>query len=196
MRRSTITSIRSAISSLAKLTNKDEPARWPRGAPSRPNGRLGPGALRHTQTALSRQISGGDFRHRIRPRVVIREQKRRRSSRPWNASRQYRIYSDNAAARRGCGQLRSGLRPVRRTKITSTWVGLEQRIVCMENQQQQTKGQKVKYRADRPEHEHKVSNEPHVPMLRPLCDLAVDLVHWDRHLGDGRSPRSPNVRNG
>src|SRR5271165_4789335 len=55
----------------------------------------------------------------------------------------------------------------------------------MENQQQQTKGQKVKYRADRPEHERKVSNEPHVPMLRPLCDLAVDLVHWDRHLGDG-----------
>ena len=31
-------SIRSAISSLAKLTNKDEPARWPNGAPSRPPG--------------------------------------------------------------------------------------------------------------------------------------------------------------
>src|SRR5271157_3859469 len=50
MLRSTTTSIRSAISSLAKLTRNDEPARWPSGAPSRPNGRLGLGVLRHTQT--------------------------------------------------------------------------------------------------------------------------------------------------
>src|SRR5208337_3152571 len=49
MLRSTTTSIRSAISSLAKLTRNDEPARWPSGAPSRPSGRLGLGVLRHTQ---------------------------------------------------------------------------------------------------------------------------------------------------
>src|SRR5271166_4069322 len=42
-------SIRSAISSLAKLTRNDELARWPSGAPSQPNGRLGLGVLRHTQ---------------------------------------------------------------------------------------------------------------------------------------------------
>ena len=40
-------SIRSAISSPAKFTNKDEPARWPSGAPSRPSGRFGLGVLRH-----------------------------------------------------------------------------------------------------------------------------------------------------
>ena len=50
MPRSTTTSIRSAISSLAKSTNKDEPAHWPSGALSRPNGRLGLGVLRHAQT--------------------------------------------------------------------------------------------------------------------------------------------------
>src|SRR5271166_6176840 len=49
MLRSTTISIRSAISSLARFTNKDEPARWPSGAPSRPSGRLGLGVLRHTQ---------------------------------------------------------------------------------------------------------------------------------------------------
>ena len=44
---STTISIRSAISSPAKFTNKDEPARWPSGAPSRPSGRFGLGVLRH-----------------------------------------------------------------------------------------------------------------------------------------------------
>ncbi len=34
----------------AKFTNKDEPARWPSGAPSRPNRRLGLRVLRPTQT--------------------------------------------------------------------------------------------------------------------------------------------------
>jgi hypothetical protein len=47
--------------------------------------------------ALSRQISIGDFRRRIRPSaLVIREQKQRSSSLPGCASTQYRIYSDNA----------------------------------------------------------------------------------------------------
>ena len=32
------------------LTNKDEHSRWPSGGPSRPNGRLGLGVLRHTST--------------------------------------------------------------------------------------------------------------------------------------------------
>ena len=50
MLRSTTISIRSAISSLAKLTNKGELAHWSSGAPSRPNGRLDPGVLRHAQT--------------------------------------------------------------------------------------------------------------------------------------------------
>ena len=62
------------------------------------------------EAALSRQISIGDFRRRIRPSAaVIREQKQWNSSPPWWASKQYRIYSDNAsrtpvrhaAARRG-----------------------------------------------------------------------------------------------
>ena len=49
--------------------------------------------------ALSRQISIGDFRRRIRPSaLLIREQKQWSSSPPWCASRQYRIYSDNAPA--------------------------------------------------------------------------------------------------
>ena len=39
MLRSTTNSIMSVISSLAEFTNKDEPARWPSGAHSRPNGR-------------------------------------------------------------------------------------------------------------------------------------------------------------
>ena|SRR5208282_802118 len=47
--------------------------------------------------ALSRQISKGDFRRRIRPSAtVIREQKQWSSSAPLCANRQYRIYSDNA----------------------------------------------------------------------------------------------------
>ena len=49
MLRSTTISIRSAISSLARSTNNGEPARWPGGAPSRPNDRLGPAVLRHAQ---------------------------------------------------------------------------------------------------------------------------------------------------
>ncbi len=32
----------------AKFTNKDEPARWPSGAPSQPDGRLALGVLRLT----------------------------------------------------------------------------------------------------------------------------------------------------
>ena len=63
--------------------------------------------------------------------------------------------------------------------------GLEQRFVCVEDEQQEAESQKVEYRAYWPQHQHEVADEPHVPMLRPLGDLAVDLVHWDRHLGDG-----------
>jgi hypothetical protein len=47
MLRSTTNSIMSVISSLAEFTNKDEPARWPSGAPSR-RPPLGQGVLRHT----------------------------------------------------------------------------------------------------------------------------------------------------
>jgi putative transposase len=48
--RSTTNSIMSVISSLAKFTNADEPARWASGAHSRPNGLpLGQGALCHAQ---------------------------------------------------------------------------------------------------------------------------------------------------
>jgi putative transposase len=50
MLRSRTISIRSAISSLARSTNNGEPVRWPSGAPSRPNGRLGLGMLRHPHT--------------------------------------------------------------------------------------------------------------------------------------------------
>jgi hypothetical protein len=48
--RSTTNSIRSAISSPAKSTSRDALPHWPNGAPSRPNGRLGLGVLRPTQT--------------------------------------------------------------------------------------------------------------------------------------------------
>ena len=48
--RSTTISIRSAISSPARFTNKGAPPRWPSGAPSRPNRRLGLRVLRPTQT--------------------------------------------------------------------------------------------------------------------------------------------------
>src|SRR5271166_2211137 len=50
MPRSTTISIRSAISSPARFTNKGAPPRWPSGAPSRPNRRLGLRLLRPTQT--------------------------------------------------------------------------------------------------------------------------------------------------
>jgi putative transposase len=50
MPRSTTISIRSAISSPARSTNKGAPPRWPSGAPSRPNRRLGLRVLRPTQT--------------------------------------------------------------------------------------------------------------------------------------------------
>jgi hypothetical protein len=47
--------------------------------------------------ALSRQISIGDFRRRIRPSAsMIREQKQCSSSPARRARRQYKIYSDNA----------------------------------------------------------------------------------------------------
>src|SRR5208283_752097 len=47
--------------------------------------------------ALSRQISIGHFRRRVRPSVsMIREQKQCSSSPARRASRQYKIYSDNA----------------------------------------------------------------------------------------------------
>ncbi len=50
--------------------------------------------------ALSRQITIGHFRRRIRPSPsVIREQKQWSSGPSWCASRQYRIYSDNAFLR-------------------------------------------------------------------------------------------------
>jgi hypothetical protein len=56
------------------------------------------------EMALSRQISIGDFRRRIRPSaLVIREQKQWSSSPPSCAGRQYRIYSDNADPRIGPG---------------------------------------------------------------------------------------------
>jgi hypothetical protein len=49
------------------------------------------------ERAMSRQISIGDFRRRIRPSpLVIRKKKQRSSSPPSCAGRQYRIYSDNA----------------------------------------------------------------------------------------------------
>ncbi len=54
MPRSTTISIRSAISSPARFTNKGAPPRWPSGAPSRPNRRLGLGALRHAQATCRR----------------------------------------------------------------------------------------------------------------------------------------------
>ena len=50
MPRFTTISIRSAISSPAKITNKGELADWPSGAPSRPNHRLDLRLLRPTQT--------------------------------------------------------------------------------------------------------------------------------------------------
>jgi len=53
MLRSTTISIRSAILSLARSTNNGEPARWPSGAPSRPNDRLGPAVLRHAHRTCS-----------------------------------------------------------------------------------------------------------------------------------------------
>jgi hypothetical protein len=71
--------------------------------------------------ALSRQISIGDFRHRIRPgALVFREQKKWRSSPPWSASRQYRIYSDNAPL---ASQKRAPTvcRTTRRGECRSTW---------------------------------------------------------------------------
>ena len=49
MPRSTTISIRSAISSPARFTNRRRTARWPSGAPSQPNNRLGPAVLRHAQ---------------------------------------------------------------------------------------------------------------------------------------------------
>ena len=48
--RSTTISTTTAISSPAKFTNKDEPARWPSGASSQPNGRSGQGVVRHPHT--------------------------------------------------------------------------------------------------------------------------------------------------
>jgi hypothetical protein len=50
MLRSTTISITNAISSPAKFTNKDGPARWPSGASSQPTGRLALGVLRHPHT--------------------------------------------------------------------------------------------------------------------------------------------------
>jgi hypothetical protein len=50
--------------------------------------------------AVSRQISIGDFRRRIRPSAAaIRQQKLHSSSPPSCARGQYRIYSDNAGCR-------------------------------------------------------------------------------------------------
>ena len=57
--------------------------------------------------------------------------------------------------------------------------------LCVNDQNQQSESQKVEYRDYRPQHERKVADESRVPMLRHLSDLTVDLVHWDRHLGDG-----------
>src|SRR5271166_3485356 len=88
-------------------------------------------------TALSRQISIGDFRRRIRPSAaVIREQKQWSSSAPWCANRQYRIYSDNARVvveeprDIGLGQGAWGLaspeqREPRPSALRVRWIGLE-----------------------------------------------------------------------
>src|SRR5258708_3430535 len=59
--------------------------------------------------ALSRQMSIGDFRRRIRPGALgIREQKQGDSSPPWCASGQYRICSDGVdVARAASGSMRS-----------------------------------------------------------------------------------------
>jgi Zn-dependent oligopeptidase len=80
------------------------------GAPPEAKARLA--AIAEPARALSRQISIGDFRHRIRPgALVIREQKQLRSSPPWSASRQYRIYSDGVdVARAASGSRKSRLR--------------------------------------------------------------------------------------
>ena len=67
MPRSTTISIRSAISSPARFTNKGAPPRRPSGAPSRPSRRLGLRLLRPTQTTC-RCSDKADYRHD--PRVV------------------------------------------------------------------------------------------------------------------------------
>ena len=79
------------------------------------------GAVHQTaRMALSRQISIGDFRRRIRSTAAaIREQKQWSSSAPWSANRQYRIYSDNTrrtghpACRRDAGPARRRPSPAR-----------------------------------------------------------------------------------
>ncbi len=73
---------------------------------------------------LSRQISIGDFRRRIRPReLVIREQKQWNSCPPWWAIRQYRIYSDNAGVRPD--SLIQSAKAVRGDSVISNCTGLE-----------------------------------------------------------------------
>ena len=63
MPRSTTISIRSAISSPARFTNKGAPPRWPSGAPSRPNRRLGLRVLRPTQTTCRCSDKADQDRH-------------------------------------------------------------------------------------------------------------------------------------
>ena len=67
--RSTTNSIRSAISLLAKSTDKDEPLHWPSGASSRPNGRMDLHALRHKEMARRYSYNPGQCKqilHHIR----------------------------------------------------------------------------------------------------------------------------------
>jgi DNA replication protein DnaC len=81
MLRSTTISITNAISSPAKFTNKDEPARWPSGASSQPNGRSGLGVLRRPHTTwgysdkaineVLRDLAGGGFITQQRNVVLV-----------------------------------------------------------------------------------------------------------------------------
>ena len=59
----------------------------------------------------------------------------------------------------------------------------KQRLVRVEEPQQQIESQKVKERTDRADGQHEVADKSHVPALRSHQVFVIDIVQWQRDFG-------------
>ena len=91
------------------------------------------------------------------------------------------------------GRLRNGLPMVRMTNRTSVCVAsdstnqpdMEHRLDRHEStRKQHEERQEIEHRADRPDEQHEVADDPHVPSLRPAEEAVVHVVGRNRELGE------------
>lgn len=62
--------------------------------------------------------------------------------------------------------------------------GLEQSLIRVKDQKKETECQEIEQRADRPENQHEIAHEAHIPMFGARRPVAIDLVKGYRQLRD------------